>query len=87
MTCRPVINARLADELAAKVEELRLRTGLTLTQIVEAALTAWATHQTRAEPGPASVFAAAGFIGSGRGDPGLARNANAALTRSLKGKA
>lgn len=80
------INARLDDELAARVNELRLRTGLTLTQIVEAALTAWTAGQTRTEPGPASAFAAAGFIGSGRGDPGLARKAKAVLTRSLKGK-
>lgn len=81
------INARLDDALAAKVEEIRRRTGMTLTEIVEAALEAWTTQASQARPGPARAFEAAGFIGSGRGPKTLSRTSKAELTRSLGKKA
>ncbi|MCC6338332.1 MAG: CopG family transcriptional regulator [Myxococcales bacterium] len=81
------INARLDDDLAARVEALRRKTGMTITEIVEAALEAWTEQVGRARPGPAHAFQAAGFIGSGRGPRHLARNAKAELTRSLGRKA
>jgi hypothetical protein len=84
MTTR--INARLDDELAAKIDEIRRRTGMTLTQIVETALKDWSEREGRGAPGALSAFEAAGFVGSGRGPVDLARNAKAELTRSLKTK-
>lgn len=77
------INARLDDALAAKVEEIRRRTGMTITEIVEAALEAWTDQLSRALPGPASAFEAAEFVGSGRGPRTLSRTYKAELTRSL----
>ena len=81
------INARLDPELAAKVEEIRRQTGMTITEIVEAALVAWTAQGTASKAGPARAFAAAGFIGSGSGPRHLARNAKKALGQSLKSKA
>ena len=81
------INARLDPELAAKVEEIRRQTGMTITEIVEAALVAWTAQGAASRARPARVFAAAGFIGSGTGPRHLARNAKSALGQSLKRKA
>jgi hypothetical protein len=80
------INARLAPELAAKVEEIRRQTGMTITEIVEAALVAWTEQAAASGSRPARAFAAAGFIGSGSGPRDLARNAKRALGQSLKSK-
>lgn len=85
MTTR--INARLDDELAEKVEEIRRRTGMTVTEIVEAALAAWTERVAKARPGPLQAFEAAGFIGAARGEKGLARNAKRELTRALASQA
>lgn len=84
MTTR--INARLDADLAAAVEHVRRQTGMSLTQIVEAALRAWTTQEALSRPSPERAFEAAGFIGSGKGPVDLARNAKAELTRSLKRK-
>lgn len=81
------INARLDPELAARVDELRRQTGMTLTEIVEAALLAWTEQQATSASRPARAFAAAGFIGCGKGPRNLARNAKQALAQSLKSKA
>lgn len=80
------INARLDPELAAKIEEIRRQTGMTTTEIVEAALVAWTTREQTSRSTPARAFAAAGFIGSGSGPRHLARDAKAALRESLKKK-
>lgn len=84
MTSR--INARLDPELAAKVEEIRRQTGMTITEIVEAALVAWTTQAMGSRSKPALAFAAAGFIGSGSGPRHLARDAKLALGQTLKSK-
>lgn len=81
------INARLDPELAARVDELRRQTGMSLTEIVEAALLAWTEQQAASVSRPARAFAAAGFIGVGKGPRNLARNAKQALAQSLKSKA
>jgi hypothetical protein len=80
------INARLDPELAAKVEEIRRQTGMTITEIVEAALVAWMTEALPSTSGPARAFAAAGFIGSGAGPRHLARDAKLVLRQTLKDK-
>lgn len=84
MTTR--INARLDDELAAEVERLRKQTGMTLTEVVEAALTAWTKTIGRSRRGPAEVFRKAGFIGSGKGPRHLARDYKKELFGSLEKK-
>lgn len=81
------INARIDDELGRQLEELRRRTGQTLTEIIEAAIRAWTRDQLGAKPSAAEVFASTGFIGSGEGPRDLARNSKKYLTESLKRKA
>lgn len=81
------INARLDPALAAKVEELRRQTGMTTTEIVEAALVAWTAGEQASRSSPARAFAAAGFVGSATGPRHLARDAKRLLRESLKKKA
>ncbi|MFN0250733.1 MAG: ribbon-helix-helix domain-containing protein [Kofleriaceae bacterium] len=80
------INARLDKDLAAKIEEIRRQTGMTITEIVEAALVAWTTQGPASTSGPARAFATAGFIGSGTGPRNLARDAKRSLRRTLRSK-
>ena len=81
------INARIDDELGRQLDELRRRTGQTATEIIEAALRAWATEHLEQRPLAAKIFASTGFVGSGQGPVDLARNAKRHLTQSLKRKA
>lgn len=81
------INARIDDELSRQLEELRRRSGQTLTEIIEAALRAWTRDQLGARPSAAEVFASTGFIGSAEGPRDLARNAKQLLAESLEKKA
>ncbi len=81
------INARIDDELSRRVDELRRRTGQTVTEVIEAALQAWTRDQTAERPSAAEVFASTGFVGSGKGPRDLARNAKKHLSESLARKA
>lgn len=81
------INARIDDELSRQLEELRRRSGQTLTQVIEAAIRAWTQDQLGKRPSAAEVFASTGFIGSGDGPRDLARNSKKYLSESLKRKA
>ena len=81
------INARIGDDLSRQLEELRRRTGQTVTEIIEAALRAWTKEQRGKKPSAAQVFASTGFIGSGEGPRDLARNSKKYLAESLKRKA
>jgi hypothetical protein len=85
MTTR--INARIDADLSRQLDELRRRSGQTLTEIVEAALRAWTHEQLQKRPSAAEVFASTGFIGSGAGPRDLARNAKKYLAESLERKA
>ena len=81
------INARIDDELSQRLDELRQRSGQTLTEIIEAAIRSWTTEKLGERPSAAKVFASTGFIGSGKGPRDLARNAKQYLTESLVKKA
>ena len=81
------INARIDDELSRQLEELRRRSGKTLTEVIEAALRAWTRDQLGRRLSAAEVFASTGFVGSGEGPRDLARNSKKYLTESLKRKA
>ena len=81
------INARIDDELGRQLEELRRRSGQTLTEIIEAAIRAWTREQLGKRPSAAEVFASTGFIGSSEGPRDLARNSKGYLSESLKRKA
>ena len=73
------ISARLDDELAARVERHRTKTGETI-ELVQAALEAYVRTDSRAW----RAFEDAGFIGISKGPRTLARNWKQALTSSLK---
>lgn len=81
------INARIDDDLSRQLEELRRRSGQTVTEIIEAALRAWTKEQLGKKHSAAQVFASTGFIGSGEGPRDLARNSKKYLAESLKRKA
>lgn len=80
------INARIDPQLSRQLDELRKLTGQTLTEIIEAALTAWTRKKLGKHRSPETVFTSYGFIGSGVGPRDLARNAKSHLLDSLKGK-
>ena len=81
------INARIDDELSQQLQELRHRTGETLTEIIGKAIRAWTAEQLGKRPSAAEVFASTGFIGAGRGPRDLARNSKKYLMETLKRKA
>ena len=81
------INARLDDELAAQVEELRRLTGKTFTELVEAALRAYYAQLHEASARPAAAFRRAGFVGVGAGPRNLSRDYKKHLSASLGRKA
>jgi len=84
MTTR--INARLDDALARQLDELRRMTGKTLTELVEAALTAYCAQLSKTSHRPFEAFERAGFVGVGVGPKDLARNSKKYLTRTLSRK-
>ena len=74
------ISARLDDELAARVERHRRKTGETMTALVQAALEDYVRTDSRAW----RAFNDAGFIGIAKGPRTLARSTKQALTSSRK---
>lgn len=84
---RTRINARIDEALGRQLEELRRRSGQTLTEILEAALRAWTRERLEARPSAAQIFVSTGFVGSGEGPRDLARNSKKHLTESLEKKA
>jgi len=81
MTSR--INARLDDELARKLAELRRRTGRSTTEIVKASIEAYYEAE-RSRPRALELLA--DLIGAGDADPNLSTNYKAELTASLSKK-
>lgn len=80
------INARIDPVLAGKIEAIRRQTGMTITEIVEAALVAWTTEGLATKSTPMNAFSAAGFVGSADGPKHLARDAKHVLRQTLKSK-
>jgi hypothetical protein len=81
------INARVDDELAQKVEELRRITGKSASAIIKAALEAYFdTVKGSNEVRPRSVLEQAGFIACANGEPNLSRDYKRALRDSLSSK-
>ena len=80
------INARLDDELATQLEDLRRLTGKSLTELVEAALRAYCNEKLKPASTPYEAFERTGFLGGHPGPRNLARNYKRELTRSLSRK-
>ncbi|HEX5657146.1 MAG TPA: ribbon-helix-helix protein, CopG family [Polyangiales bacterium] len=81
------INARVDDELAEKVEELRRITGKSASAIIKAALEAYfETVKGSSETRPRRALEQAGFIACANGEPNLSRDYKRELADSLRGK-
>jgi hypothetical protein len=75
------INARLAPDLARKVEALRKRTGQSTTEIVKASLESYYVAVINQAESPAALLA--DLVGCASGPSDLARSYKGELTRSL----
>ncbi len=76
------INARIDDDLGKLLERHCRRTGQSLTAVIVRALRAFVEQEERSASA-AEVFAAHGFVGSGKGPEDLARNSKRYLAASL----
>jgi predicted transcriptional regulator len=80
------INARLDDALARQLDEIRRMTGQSLTELLEAALSAYCRQMAETASTPYAAFQKAGFLGSGAGPRNLSRDYKKHLERSLSQK-
>lgn len=81
------INARLDDELAEKVEELRRITGKSVSALIKAALEAYFENVKGSNAvRPGRVLEQAGFIACASGEPNLSRDYKRTLGDSLSSK-
>jgi predicted DNA-binding protein len=81
------INARIDDELAARLDALSKRAGKSTSAIIKAALDAYYEQQTQASAKSSKrALQAAGFIGCAEGDRDLSTVYKDALTRGWSKK-
>jgi len=86
MTTR--LNARIDEELAAKLEHLRRRTNRSVTEIVRASIELYYEHFQRQEAGGAGeILREAGFIGCGEDGADLSTTYKGRLAQSVSDKA
>jgi predicted transcriptional regulator len=81
------INARIDDELAARIEALSKRTGKSMSAIVKAALDAYYEQVQASGKNPKAALQAAGFIGCAEGDRDLSTGYKDELARRWSKKA
>ena len=74
------INARLNHDLDEKVEFLRQKTGLSVTDLVKIALSQYYNRVVCEEQNPNEILLNSGFIGSGLSDENLSENYKSELT-------
>lgn len=80
------INARIDDELAAQLEELKKLTGKNLTELLEAALRAYYAKMAPPAKRALDAFKQSGLIGCAAGPRTLSRDYKRELTASLNRK-
>jgi predicted transcriptional regulator len=80
------INARIDDEVAARLEALSKRTGKSTSAIIKAALDAYFEQTQASAENPKRALQAAGFIGCAEGDRDLSAGYKDALTRAWSKK-
>jgi predicted transcriptional regulator len=81
------INARIDDELAARIEALSRRTGKSTSAIIKAALDAYYEQVQTSGSKPKEALRAAGFIGCVDGERDLSTRYKEELTRGWSKKA
>jgi len=81
------INARLDDDLARKVEELRKLTGKSASAIIKAALEAYyEAARASGDLQPKRALEQAGFIGCAEGEADLSTRYKELLTKTMSAK-
>jgi hypothetical protein len=80
------INARIDMALAAKIELLQSRTGMTSTEIVRVAIERYYEALVDPVDDPKQLLEASGFVGCADGDEDLSAEYKAATTQSLEAK-
>lgn len=86
MTTR--LNARIDDELAEKLDRLRRRTRMSITEIVRASIELYYERHRAQEAADARlILEEAGFVGCADGDADLSTTYKERLDDSLSGKA
>jgi predicted transcriptional regulator len=81
------LNARIDDELAAKLEHLRERTDMSVTDIVRASISLYYDQFREREAGAArEILDDVGFVGCGEAESDLSSTYKEGLTTSLAGK-
>lgn len=80
------LNARISDEQAKQLEELRQATGGSTSDIVREALRRYYEEMCRRHVSANQVLEQVGFIGCGEADPELSTRYKEALTGSLEQK-
>lgn len=80
------LNARIDDELAAKLEHLRRRTKKSVTEIVRASIELYYERFREREESAARILHGSGFVGCGEGDPDLSSTYKERLGDSLAHK-
>lgn len=85
MTTAHRLNARLDRDLARKLDEIKLRSGMSTTEVLRAALERYYESEN-APLTPADVLEEAGFVGCIAGPRDLSTTYKTKLARSLRSK-
>jgi hypothetical protein len=80
------LNARIDDELAAKLERLRRRTNKSITEVVRASIELYYERFEEGAQSAAHILDGAGFVGCGDADPDLSTTYKDRLGETLAGK-
>jgi hypothetical protein len=81
------LNARLDEELSQKVEYLRLRTKLSVTDVVKRSIERYYEEVHRSVGDTRAILGQSGFLGCAEGEPNLSRDYKQELAKSLGRKA
>lgn len=84
MTTR--LNARIDEELAAKLEHLRRRTNRSTTEIVRASIELYYERVREAEQSSERILRETGFVGCAEAEPDLSATYKTHLEESLSSK-
>jgi predicted transcriptional regulator len=80
------LNARLDDELAAKLERLQRRTNKSVTEVVRASIELYYERFEEASQGAARILDEAGFVGCGDADADLSTTYKDRFDKTLAAK-
>jgi predicted transcriptional regulator len=80
------LNARIDDELAAKLEHIRRRTNQSITEVVRASIELYYERFRENSARTAQILRETGFTGCGEGDEDLSTTYKQHLSEALSNK-